>query len=280
MSNQQNKIDQTKKITALYARTSTIMQASGLDAQIRALRRYCTQHEINDYVIYEDDGISGAKASRPALDRMMEDVKQGKIERVIVYSFSRYARSTSHLLKALETFKSLDVAFVSTTENLDTNTPLGVAIFSIISSISQLERDLIRERVINGLKAAKERGVKIGRKKTRPSALIRRLRSKGLTFREIARLANCSQGSVALEVKAWNMEKENGAETIDLDEEISNELDPVEESKIIKDENFEVSSPPQPIPVVRSSNTASVEKQLSARTSAYLFPLAAKSDSK
>jgi DNA invertase Pin-like site-specific DNA recombinase len=239
-----------KKITALYARTSTIMQASGLDAQIRALRRYCALHEITDYIIYEDDGISGAKVSRPALDRMMEDVKGGKIERVIVYSFSRYARSTSHLLKALETFKSLGVGFVSTTENLDTNTPLGVAIFSIISSISQLERDLIRERVINGLRAAKERGVKIGRKKTRPSALIRRLRSKGLTFREIARLANCSQGSVSVEMRQWEKEKAEGVEQNFEDGEISGELQDkiVNTPKVSADE---VEIPPVPIQVIR-----------------------------
>lgn len=81
----QNKKQTNKKVTALYARTSTSMQASGLDAQVRALRRYCAQKEITDYVIYEDDGISGAKASRPALDRMMKDVEEGKIERVVVY---------------------------------------------------------------------------------------------------------------------------------------------------------------------------------------------------
>jgi len=144
-----NDKNKEKKITALYARTSTVMQASGLDAQIRALRRYCSSQDITDYVIYEDDGISGAKVSRPALDRMMEDVKSGKIERVIVYSFSRYARSTSHLLKALETFKALNIAFVSTTENLDTNTPLGVAIFSIISSIAHyVEFDIMQSKKI------------------------------------------------------------------------------------------------------------------------------------
>jgi DNA invertase Pin-like site-specific DNA recombinase len=238
-----------KKITALYARTSTVMQASGLDAQIRALRRYCSSHEITDYVIYEDDGISGAKISRPALDRMMEDVKSGKIERVIVYSFSRYARSTSHLLKALETFKALNIAFVSTTENLDTNTPLGVAIFSIISSIAQLERDLIRERVINGLRAAKERGVKIGRKKTRPSALIRRLRSKGLTFAEIARLANCSQGSVSVEMKEWQKEKDQGKEQLFEHDEISDEL--IKNKLPEKENSQEIEIPPLPVQVVR-----------------------------
>jgi DNA invertase Pin-like site-specific DNA recombinase len=239
-----------KKTTALYCRTSTSMQKLGLDAQVRALRRYCVQKEIVDYVIYEDDGVSGAKASRPALDRMMKDVSDGKIERVIVYSFSRYARSTSHLLRALETFKSLNVAFVSTTENLDTNTPLGVAIFSIISSISQLERDLIRERVINGLRAAKEHGVKIGRKKTRPSALIRRLRSKGLTFAEISRLANCSQGSVSVELKEWEKEKAEGVEQKFEDEEISDEL--LENiQKKSEPQNPSEETPPLPVPVIR-----------------------------
>ena len=233
------------KVTALYARTSTSMQASGLDAQVRALRKYFSQKGIVDYVIYEDDGISGAKASRPALDRMMKDVDDGKIEKVVVYSFSRYARSTTHLLKALETFKALDVAFVSITENIDTNTPLGVAVFSIISAISQLERDLIKERVVNGLRAAKERGVRIGRKKTRPSALIRRLRSKGLTYRKISELANCSQGSVSLEIKEWEEEKAKGIER-NLDDEISKELLPKpEKQKEIPE------LPPLPIQVVR-----------------------------
>lgn len=237
-----------KKFTAAYARTSTAMQATGLDAQVRALRRYCTDRGITDYVIYEDDGISGAKKSRPALNRMMKDVEEGRIDRVVVYSFSRYARSTSHLLQALNTFKEKEVAFVSITENIDTDTPLGVAVFSIISAISQLERDLIRERVINGLKAAKERGVRIGRKKTRPSALIRRLRSKGLTFRDIANLANCSQGSVALEIKQWNKEKAEGKISEVLDDEITVEL---EEKEIPKKEPEEIEVPPVPIPVVR-----------------------------
>ncbi len=227
------------------------MQATGLDAQIRALRRYCTQKEIIDYIIYEDDGISGVKTSRPALDRMMNDANEGKIERVIVYSFSRYARSTSHLLKALETFKSLNISFVSTTENLDTNTPLGLAIFSILSSISQLERDLIRERVIKGLRAAKERGVKIGRKKTRPSALIRRLRSKGLTYAEISRLANCSQGSVSVEMKQWEKEKAEGTEQSFEDDEISNEVSK-KSVNVEKIESIEMEKTPlTPIPVIR-----------------------------
>ena len=248
----------TKRFTAAYARTSTAMQTTGLDAQVRALRRYCAERDITDYVIYEDDGISGAKKSRPALNRMMKDVEEGRVDRVIVYSFSRYARSTSHLLQALTTFKEKDVAFVSLTENIDTNTPLGIAVFSIISAISQLERDLIRERVVNGLRAAKERGVKIGRKKTRPSALIRRLRSKGLTYAAISKIANCSTGAVATEIKLLEKEQKEGIlqendDNLALEKELCPdiEVEAIDNNESANNEEETPEEEPLPIPTIR-----------------------------
>ncbi len=114
-----------EKKTALYCRDSTGNQSTGLEAQVRALREYCTRTGISDYVIYEDENQSGVKSSRPALDRMMKDVRTGLIEMVVVYSFSRYARSVTHLLRALEEFKVLNIGFVSITESIDTKTPLG-----------------------------------------------------------------------------------------------------------------------------------------------------------
>ena len=89
----------------LYCRVSTGNQSTGLEAQVRALRDYCSRNNIADYVIYEDENQSGIKQSRPALDRMMKDVREGLISKVIVYSFSRYARSVTHLMRALEEFK-------------------------------------------------------------------------------------------------------------------------------------------------------------------------------
>jgi DNA invertase Pin-like site-specific DNA recombinase len=203
-------LDHSKRTTAVYARVSTLHQSTGLDAQIRALRDWCAQNKIVNYSIYQDEGISGAKDSRHSLDRMMVDVEAGKVERVVVYSFSRYARSTTHLMKALKKFKEDDVSFVSITERIDTESPIGAAMFTVISAISQLERDLIVERVKNGLKAAKARDIQIGRKKTRPSELIRRLRSKGLAFREISRIEGCSQGAISAELVEWRKEKEDG----------------------------------------------------------------------
>lgn len=133
--------------TALYARVSTADQKNGLDAQIRALRIFCEQNKITSWDLYADENQSGTKASRPSLDRMMAAVEAGEIENVIVFAFSRYARSVSHMLRGLETMRKHKTNFISLTEKLDLNTSLGNVVFVIISAISQLERDLIAERV-------------------------------------------------------------------------------------------------------------------------------------
>ncbi len=137
---------------------------------------------------------------------MMSDVRLGLIEQVIVYSFSRYARSVTHLLRALEEFKKLNVSFVSITECIDTSTPLGSAVFTILGAVAQLERDLIAERVRNGLANAKAKGIRVGRLKTRDSDLIRKLKMKGMTYREIAKIAGCSSGAVSAEIRAMKSE--------------------------------------------------------------------------
>ena len=155
--------------------------------------------KISNFQVFSDEGISGAKHSRPGLDKMMAEVRSGNIEKVIVYSFSRFARSVTHLLSALEEFKKYNTAFISYTEQVDTNSPMGRAFFTIIAAISQLERELIVERVKNGLRNAKLKGKQIGRKKTRNSELIRSLLNSGMTLRAAARVANCSHGSVSLE---------------------------------------------------------------------------------
>lgn len=195
------------KKVALYCRVSTGNQSTGLEAQVRALRDYCSRNAVSDYVIYEDENQSGLKQSRPALDRMMKDVRDGQIGKVIVYSFSRYARSVTHLLRALEEFKKLDVGFVSVTESIDTNTPLGSAVFTILGTVAQLERDLIAERVRNRLANAKAKGIRIGRLKARDSDLIRKLKASGMTYRQIAYIARCSAGAVGAEMRALKKER-------------------------------------------------------------------------
>src|SRR5271166_2606751 len=152
-----------KRRWALYARVSTADQAKGLDAQIRALRIFCEQNKVDEYELFADENQSGTKASRPGLDRMMKAVENGEIDTVVVFAFSRYARSVSHMLKGLEVMRAHKTNFVSLTEKLDLNTSLGHVVFVIISAIAQLERDLIAERVRSGLAAARARGKRIGR---------------------------------------------------------------------------------------------------------------------
>jgi DNA invertase Pin-like site-specific DNA recombinase len=197
-----------KRRVALYARVSTDEQKTGLESQVRALRIFCEQQKIEDYELFADENQSGTKANRPALDRMMKAVESGEIESVIVFAFSRYARSVSHMLKGLEVMKKCGTNFVSLTEKLDLNTSLGHVVFVILSAIAQLERDLIAERVKNGLANARAKGKRIGRLKTRNSVLIRSLLDAGLPLREIARIAGCSHGSVSLEKKIYKAEKQ------------------------------------------------------------------------
>jgi DNA invertase Pin-like site-specific DNA recombinase len=190
------------RITAIYLRVSTDKQNSGLEAQDRVLREFCIMRGYKNVRAYSDLGVSGSKSSRPALDDLMKQVLEGKVERVIVYSFSRFARSTKHLLEALAIFKKYDVAFTSHTENIDTSQAIGQAMFTIIAAISELERELIRERVSNGLKNAVAKGKKLGRKKSRNSELIRELRKSNMSYRKISELTKCSPSTVCRELNS------------------------------------------------------------------------------
>ncbi len=181
-------------------------QATGLESQMRVLRAYCESNDLTSFEFFTDEGISGTKASRPGLDRLMAAVESGEISSVVVYSFSRFARSTTHLLNALKVFKSKGVHFVSLTEKIDTNSAVGVAIFSILAAISQLERDLVADRVKIGLANARAKGRLIGRKKMRDSDLIRKLLKAGMSYRNISIVAKCSHGSVSAERAAMKRE--------------------------------------------------------------------------
>jgi len=181
---------------ALYARVSTTDQST--DSQLLDLRRYVSERGWNIFREYVDEGISGTKDSRPALNELMNDAKKRKFDVVLVWRFDRFARSTKHLILALEEFKNLGVDFVSYQENIDTSSPLGSAIFTIISAVAQLERDIIAERVKAGLRRARENGKKLGRpKKSADAKRLRELRLKGLSLRAIAQYVGVSHTKVA-----------------------------------------------------------------------------------
>src|SRR5687768_15125322 len=108
---------------AIYARVSTLDQTN--DNQILDLRTYAAHRGWTVVSEYTDSGISGAKKARPELDRLMQDARKGKFDVTLCWRFDRFARSTSHLLNALEEFRVLGVDFCSHQESVDTTTPLG-----------------------------------------------------------------------------------------------------------------------------------------------------------
>jgi len=190
------------KKVAIYCRVSTNQQASGLEAQVLACKQYCERSGFNEYLIFQDEGISGVKTSRPKLDEMMKMVRAGEISSVITYSFSRFGRSTIHLISSLEEFNKLGVTFVSVSENLETHTPIGKVIFQILSSLAEFEREQIRSRVKAGMVNAKLKGKVIGAKKkyTNPELFLH-LRKQGLSVREIANVIKCSPATVVRVLK-------------------------------------------------------------------------------
>lgn len=182
--------------TILYIRVSTDKQQNGLEAQRRALEQFCASRGITEFEVYEDFAISGTSKSRPQLDLMMQEVRSGTVNTVIVYSFSRFARSTKFLLDTLEEFGGLGVNFVSLTENIDLSTPIGKAMFSIIAALATLERDLVSQRVKMGMLNAKAKGKQIGRPQSLPDDLIASMRARGLSYREISKMLKIGQGSI------------------------------------------------------------------------------------
>jgi len=180
---------------ALYARVSTKDQSCEL--QLRDLRHYCKAREWTISCEYVDVGQSGAKDSRPELNRLMDDARKRKFDGIVVWRFDRFARSTKHLLLALEEFRSLGIQFISHHENIDTGSPIGQALFTIISAVAQLERDLIRERVTAGIRNARANGKRLGRPRRIVNCdRIQQLRAEGASFRKIARLTGTSYGTV------------------------------------------------------------------------------------
>jgi DNA invertase Pin-like site-specific DNA recombinase len=144
-----------------------------------------------------DLGISGSKVRRPELDRLMADAQRHEFDAVIVWKFDRFARSVSHLLRALETFQELGIDFVSLSESLDTSTPAGKMVFTVLGAVAELERSLIVERVKAGLRIARAKGKRLGPPRVILDVYrIGALRDAGISWPEIAKQLSCGVGTV------------------------------------------------------------------------------------
>ncbi|MDA1348946.1 MAG: recombinase family protein [Chloroflexi bacterium] len=181
---------------AVYARVSTTGQDVGM--QLRELREYAHQRglEVVDELV---DTESGSKDRRPQLDRLWALVRSRKVDTVLVYRFDRFARSTKQLVDALEEFNHLGVDFISLHEQIDTSSPMGKAMFTIISAMAEFEREIIRERVRSGLAKAKAEGKKLGRPRV-PDKTVSKIRAlrreKEMSLGAIAKQLNVPRATV------------------------------------------------------------------------------------
>lgn len=172
---------------AIYARVSTVGHGQDDSMQTRELRQFAEARGWTVEGEYIDAGVSGANDSRPELNRMMADAHKRRFDVVCVWRFDRLARSVSHLLRDLENFKALGIDFVSFSEQMDTSTPAGKMVFTVLGAVAELERSLIVERVRAGFCNARAKGKKLGRSRvTVDAARIALLRAQGRSIREIA----------------------------------------------------------------------------------------------
>ena len=182
---------------AIYARISTSNHGQDIGMQTRELRQFCEARGWQIAGEYLDEGISGTKDSRPELNRLMADAHKRRFDVVAVWRFDRFARSVSHLLRALETFSALGIAFISLSEQMDTTTPSGKMVFTVLGAVAELERSLIVERVKAGLRNARAKGKRLGRPRVNvDAAQVSRLRASGLSWPKIALELGVSVGTV------------------------------------------------------------------------------------
>ncbi len=168
-------------------KSTTLTPGASLDAVAITHLRSASMRPFYDSWGNFGSGISGAKDRRPELDRLMADAHKRRFDVIAVWKFDRFARSVSHLLRALDTFRVLGIEFVSLSESLDTATPAGRMVFTVLGAVGELERSLIVERVKAGLRNAKAKGKRLGRpRKILDTRKIADLRAQGIGWKRIA----------------------------------------------------------------------------------------------
>ena len=184
--------------TALYLRVSTIHQKPDLQAD--GLRHYASHAALEIVAEYLDIAVSGRKEGRPQLQALMQAARSHAFDCVLVWKFDRFARSVAHLLNALDEFHHLGIRFISVQDQVDTESPMGKAMFTIIGAMAELESSLISERVKAGMAAARVRGKRLGRPTTPARFVTRIAELAGTTDMSIRQIQDALQGNVSKSV--------------------------------------------------------------------------------
>jgi DNA invertase Pin-like site-specific DNA recombinase len=191
---------------ALYARVSTTNHHQDVQVQLRDLKAYVKLHGWSVAAEYIDH-ISSAKKNRPQLERMMADAKKNKFGIVACWKFDRVARSAIELVDVLDQLKKLKINFVSMTESVDTTTPMGEFVVTVLGAVGKMERSMISERVKAGLRNAKAKGKQLGHPSPTPITKrlieqVNELNKEGQSLRDIAKQVKVSHVTVARLLKS------------------------------------------------------------------------------
>ncbi len=167
--------------------------------QVRELREYATRRGWHVGAEYIDTGWSGAKASRPELDRLMNDAAMRRFDAVMVWKLDRFGRSVRDCLDGIESLRGNGVRFLVVSQSIDTDesSPTARLLLHILASVAEFERELIRERVRAGIKSAKHKGKKLGRKRVvfdRSKAL--EMHQARASMREITTAMQVGKGTI------------------------------------------------------------------------------------
>ncbi len=202
---------------AIYVRVSTAEQRS--DAQEVELRSYCERRAwtVGEANVFRDT-ISGAAASRPGWELLLQAVRRGKVDCIVVYKLDRVGRSLVHLAMILDELGRLHVPLVCVSQGIDTSNdnPVGRLQLGVLMAVAEFERSLIRERTKAGLVAARARGAKIGRpeRAARHREEILRLRVEGVSYQKISEHLGVSVGSIHRLVKLEGLRQSCPAQTV------------------------------------------------------------------
>jgi DNA invertase Pin-like site-specific DNA recombinase len=209
------------KRAVLYVRVTTTSKSKQGDEVSFVQNPEVQEHPLRDLIhqrgwhfqqLYSDRA-SGATETRPGLNALMADARRGLFEVVVVWRFDRFARSVKQLVLALEEFRALEIDFISHQEAIDSSTPMGRAMFTIIAAIAELERNIIRERVVAGLEYAHTNGTRSGRAIGRPRVVLRHdqvfeLRNQDVPWRQIAKI--CGVGVTTVRRAYQSMKAKRG----------------------------------------------------------------------
>jgi DNA invertase Pin-like site-specific DNA recombinase len=193
---------------AVYARVSTHDQTA--ENQLLELRRYVAARGWTA-VEYVDQGVSGAKDRRPALDQLVADVRRHRVQGVVCWRLDRLGRNLRHLVLLLDDWQSRGLAFVTLGEGIDTSTPAGRLVAGVLGSIAEFERARIQERIVAGLARARAQGKRLGRRR---SPAMRELDTcVGLSHADAAQRLRVSVATI----KRWRrIGRQGGSESLPI----------------------------------------------------------------